>query len=66
MTAIATPEVSPTAEPTTATVRLVPTRRLSFDEHLSLLPRRFAGEDSIIQAHLVAVLSAVFRVRTSR
>jgi len=40
--------------------RVVPTRRISFDESLRDLPRHFAGQDDLIASHVTAGLSAVF------
>src|SRR5689334_2819962 len=40
--------------------RVVPTRRISFDESLRDLPRHFAGDDDLIASHVTAGLSAVF------
>jgi uncharacterized protein len=40
--------------------RLVPTRRISFEESLQDLPRHFAAGDDLILSHLAASLSAVF------
>ena len=40
--------------------RVVPTRRISFEESLRDLPRHFAGEDDLIASHVTAGLSAVF------
>jgi predicted metal-dependent hydrolase len=40
--------------------RVVPTRRISFEESLRGLPRHFAEGDDLILSHLAASLSAVF------
>ncbi len=48
--------VTQTSDPT----RTVPTRRISFDESLSDVPRFFAGEGDLAMSHIVASLSAVF------
>src|SRR5690242_14504301 len=40
--------------------RVVPTRRISFEESLRDLPRHFAGEGDLIASHVTAGLSAVF------
>jgi predicted metal-dependent hydrolase len=48
--------VQQTSDPT----RVVPTRRISFDETLADLPRHFAGEGDLLASHITAGLSAVF------
>ena len=40
--------------------RQVPTRRISFDEALTTLPKHFAADGDLILSHLAAGLSAVF------
>jgi hypothetical protein len=40
--------------------RMVPTRRISFEESLQDLPRHFAADGDLILSHLAASLSAVF------
>ena len=40
--------------------RLIPTRRISFEESLRDLPRHFAADGDLILSHLAASLSAVF------
>ena len=40
--------------------RSIPTRRVSFAESLSSLPRHFAADGDLINSHLVASMSAVF------
>lgn len=45
-----------TSDPT----RQVPTRRISFEESLSDLPRHFAADGDLLDSHLVAVLSSLF------
>ena len=40
--------------------RVVPTRRISFDEGLAELPKHFAADGDLIMSHLMASLSAVF------
>jgi predicted metal-dependent hydrolase len=40
--------------------RKVPTRRMSFDESLSDLPKHFAADGDLIGSHLAGALSAVF------
>ncbi len=49
-----------TTTPTSAPVRSVPTRRVSFEESLRELPRHFAADGDLIMSHLAASLSAVF------
>jgi predicted metal-dependent hydrolase len=45
-----------TSDPT----RVVPTRRISFEESLRDLPKHFAGDGDLIASHVTAGLSAVF------
>jgi predicted metal-dependent hydrolase len=45
-----------TSDPT----RVVPTRRISFEESLADLPRHFAADGNVFASHLIANLSAVF------
>ncbi len=45
-----------TSDPT----RVVPTRRISFEESLRTLPKHFAADGDLILSHLAASLSAVF------
>ena len=40
--------------------RVVPTRRISFEEGLAELPKHFAADGDLIMSHLMASLSAVF------
>jgi uncharacterized protein len=40
--------------------RLVPTRRMTFEESMRGLPRHFAADEDLISSHLTAALSAVF------
>ena len=40
--------------------RVVPTRRITFDEGLAALPKHFAADGDLIMSHLTAALSAVF------
>jgi len=40
--------------------RVVPTRRISFDETLANLPKHFAGDGDLIMSHLAAGLSSTF------
>ena len=40
--------------------RVVPTRRISFEESLRDLPRHFAADGDLITSHVIAALSAVF------
>jgi uncharacterized protein len=40
--------------------RMVPTRRMSFDESMRDLPRHFAGDGDLISGHIIAALSSVF------
>ncbi|HEU5085287.1 MAG TPA: metal-dependent hydrolase [Acidimicrobiales bacterium] len=40
--------------------RVVPTRRISFDESLRDLPKHYAEDGDIVGSHLIASLSAVF------
>jgi uncharacterized protein len=40
--------------------RIVPTRRISFEESLRSIPKHFAGEGDLISSHVAAGLSAVF------
>jgi len=54
VTSTATPAQTSNAD------RVVPTRRISFDESLRDLPKHFAEDGDIVGSHLVASLSAVF------
>jgi predicted metal-dependent hydrolase len=45
-----------TSDPT----RVVPTRRISFEESLRDLPKHFAGDGDLVASHVTAGLSAVF------
>jgi uncharacterized protein len=45
---------------TTATVRTVPTRRISFEESLADLPKHFAADEDLIMSHVIAALTGVF------
>ncbi len=45
-----------TSDPT----RIVPTRRISFEESLRDLPQHFADDGDLVQSHVAAGLSAVF------
>lgn len=59
---VADPTDPPTDAPTggsTHARREVPTRRMSFEESLAELPKRFAGDD-LIMSHVIASLSSVF------
>jgi predicted metal-dependent hydrolase len=38
----------------------IPTRRISFADHLDGLPRHFAEDDNLILSHLAAAMSAIF------
>lgn len=40
--------------------REIPTRRISFEESISTLPKHFARDGNIIASHIMATLSAVF------
>ena len=40
--------------------RLVPTRRISFEESLQTLPKHFAHDGDLISSHLMAVMSSLF------
>src|ERR1700722_18892539 len=40
--------------------RVVPTRRMSFDEAMRAVPKHFAADNDLIGCHLTAVLSSVF------
>jgi predicted metal-dependent hydrolase len=40
--------------------RIVPTRRISFEEALADVPRHFAADGDLITSHLIATLSALF------
>ncbi len=40
--------------------RMVPTRRISFEESLADLPRHFANDGDLVSSHVAAALSAVF------
>lgn len=44
----------------TTSERKVPTRRISFEESLRVLPRHFAADGDLILSHLAAALSSVF------
>lgn len=54
-----TTEPRPTAQ-TSNPDRDVPTRRISFEEALSDLPKHFAEDGDIVGSHLIASLSSVF------
>ena len=45
-----------TSDPT----RIVPTRRISFEEALATVPKHFAADGDLITSHLIATLSALF------
>jgi hypothetical protein len=40
--------------------RMVPTRRMDFEESMATLPKHFALEEDLISSHLTAALSSVF------
>ena len=40
--------------------RMIPTRRISFEESLRDLPKHFAGEGDLVMSHVIASLSSVF------
>jgi uncharacterized protein len=40
--------------------RIVPTRRMTFEESLEYLPKHFAADEDLIASHLTGALSAVF------
>jgi predicted metal-dependent hydrolase len=57
-----TPTLTAPAPPrqTSDPTRVVPTRRISFEESVAELPRHFAEDGDVVASHLVAVLSSVF------
>ena len=40
--------------------RMVPTRRISFDESLASVPKHFAADGDVVASHVMASLSGVF------
>ena len=58
MTQIVLPSVTMTQ--TSNPERKVPTRRMSFEESLSEIPRHFANDGDLVSSHVAAGLSAVF------
>ena len=52
--------LSPSPTPTPKAPRVVPTRRISFEESLRDLPKHFAADGDLIGSHVMASLSAVF------
>lgn len=40
--------------------RAIPTRRVSFEDHLADLPKHFAAHDDLVMSHIMAVLSGLF------
>lgn len=49
-----------TAVQTSDPTRVVPTRRISFEEQLAQLPKHFGKDGDLISSHLTAALSALF------
>lgn len=65
MTQTATRTAVSTSTPSSVTqssnpARVVPTRRISFEESLQSLPKHFAHDGDLITSHLMAVMSALF------